>query len=189
MQEKTYRIGSRIAFSRSNKSINATINQRVLPWQEALLFAWVLSWLVCGFFFVFELIRTTQTEVRTFMAVILGFWGYFLVKGVKIYFWRRVGSEKITITAGKMELRNAMGPFGKTQVFEAEKIEKIGLVNASEKNFFRFMESAFWSLGGETIGFKYGKKNLVLGKQLNERDTRDLLRLLEGGLKEFAKKS
>lgn len=189
MSAKTYSIGQRAKFSRNPKQIEVSITQRVLPWQEALIFAWLLSWLLCGAYFVVEMVATDETTVRTFMAVVLGFWGYFMVRGVKIFLWRRIGKEEMVIAAGKFSLRNALGNYGKWQHMDIENVQKLGLIKTGEHNFFRFMETAFWSMGGETIGFQYGKKRMIVGKQLNERDARDLLRLLEGGLKDFAKKA
>jgi len=188
MSAKSYSIGQRTKFSRSSKQIEVSISQRVLTWQEALIFAWLLSWLLCGVFFVIEMVSANENTVRTFMAVVLGFWGYFMVRGIKIFLWRRIGKEEMVISAGKLSLRNALGNYGKWQHMDIDGILKPGLIKTGEHNFFRFMESAFWSMGGETIGFQYGKKRMILGKQLSERDARDLLRLLEGGMKDFSKK-
>jgi hypothetical protein len=182
---RSFTIGLRTNVEQTKSTWTVSINQKVPSWQEALIFAWLAAWLLCGVAFVLELIRTEDTAIRGFLAVVMGFWGYFLVRVGKIYFWRKIGREEITITEGKLTIRNAMGKAGKLQVFALETISDLGTLPYNQKNIFQFMERAFWSLGGETIGFKSGKKKIILGKQLPERDSRDLCRLLEAGIKEF----
>jgi uncharacterized protein YneF (UPF0154 family) len=50
------------------------------------------------------------------------------------------------------------------------------------------LDRSFWVVGGENIAIKYMKKELRVGKQLEEKEARQLAMLIDKGISEFRRK-
>lgn len=178
-QREEKQISKRVHFVRSPESLVITINQKVERWKESLLMAWLAAWLFCGIYFLAELIATTDSGLKTFLAISLAFWAFFLFRIGKVFFWRILGEEIIEITKETISIRNAMGPFGKKEVFRMNQIRKFGVIKYNSRSFFQFMDESFWIIGGDKFGFEYGGKRIQFGKQLNPKEVTALGRMLE----------
>lgn len=105
-------IGKRIKFNRDSNQISISINQRVEPWQEGLIFAWVAVWMICGFFFVSQYFISEDEKQKLFIIAFLGFWLYLLFKAMQILIWRVLGSEDIVIQKGVLNYKKSYAKIG-----------------------------------------------------------------------------
>ncbi|MFK7757443.1 MAG: hypothetical protein AB8B53_10980 [Flavobacteriales bacterium] len=178
-------IGERIKFNRTPQQTSIKISQRVKPWQEALIAAWVLLWLTCGFFYLSHFLLSESSEQK---AVILGFllvWSYLLFKAIQILLWRIIGSEDVEISKGKLTYKKSYSGLGRAKVVNLEDISEFGLIGYTEKSFKKSMESYFWSMGAETIGFKTPRRYFLLGMQLQKKDAKLLSELMNASIKKM----
>lgn len=178
-------IGKRIKFNRDSNQISISINQRVEPWQEGLIFAWVAVWMICGFFFVSQYFISEDEKQKLFIIAFLGFWLYLLFKAMQILIWRVLGSEDIVIQKGVLNYKKSYAKIGKVRNIEISSISNLGLVKYGEKSFKKSYESYFWSMGAEKIGFNSAKRHMLIGMQLEDKDAKLLLELINSGVKKF----
>lgn len=181
-------IGKRISFVKTKDQLSVIISQEVPRWKESLLLAWLLAWTFCGGFFIVGINQASTQNERLFLAVVLAFWAFFLVRIGKAFLWRKGGREMIRITPGQFSIKNAWWNYGKAKIYYLDNIKNVSLIPYNPKNFMESMDRSFWIIGGETIAIKYLNKELRIGKQLEEKNARQLIRVLEKGISEFKKK-
>ena len=76
-----------------------------------------------------------------------------------------------------------MKGYGKKQKFDVREIDEFRGIIQSDKNFFAFMDQSFWVMGGEQIYFRYNSKDIIFGKQIDKKEEKTLLLVLNGALK------
>lgn len=181
-------IGKRISVIREGGSIKIIISQQIERWQEALLITWLAAWSLSGGVFVYYTFASPDTMQRVTFAVLTAIWMYFFVRIAKVFFWRKIGKEVITLSSGNLALQNVYGKKGRVENFSFHNIFKLGLVKSSPTSFFNFMDDSFWIIGGDRVGFSYSGEQIRLGKQLSVKDAELLVRVLESGMREFKEK-
>lgn len=178
-------IGKRMSVVKNKEFIRIEVSQQVERWQEALLIAWLAAWTMCGGVFVYYAFGATDFMQRIFFAVLTAMWLYFFVRIAKVFFWRKIGKEVITISHGSLSLQNAFGKRGRVENFSFHNMFKLGLVKQEPTNFFNFLDNSFWIIGGDRIGFSYSGQKIRLGKQLSTKDAEMLIRIIESGMREY----
>ena len=178
-------IGKRIKFNRDSNQMSISINQRVKLCKEGLIFGWVAVWVICGFFFVSQYFISEYEKQKLCIIAFLGFWLYLLFKAMQILIWRVSGSEDIVIQKGVINYKKSYAGIGKVKKMEINSISNLGLVKYGEKSFKKSYESYFWSMGAEKIGFNSAKRHILIGMQLEHKDAKLLLELINSGVKKF----
>lgn len=181
-------IGKRISVWRSKDQLTIEITQQIERWQEALLIGWLAAWSFCGIYFIGYAIIAPDTTQRIFFLLLSAAWLYFFVRITKVFIWRKKGKEIITLSNGKLILKNAFGNKGKSEEFPYHNIFKLGLVKADPTSFFAFLDDSFWIIGGDRVGFNFNGQKIRLGKQLSLNDSELLVRVIESGMREYKKK-
>lgn len=180
-------IGKRISVIQSKQELRIEITQQIERWQEALLIGWIAAWTFCGCVFLYYSFAPAERVQQIYFMILSAVWLFFFVRITKVYIWRKIGKEVITISSGKLSIRNAFGKMGKTQDFLFHNIFKLGLVKKDPTNFFAFLDNSFWIIGGDKVGFNYNGAKIMLGKQLSVKDSELLVRVIESGMREFKK--
>lgn len=178
-------IGKRISVLRSKDQLVIEITQQIERWQEAMLIAWIAAWTFCGAAFISYAFIAVDSSQRIFFMICTAVWFYFFVRITKVFFWRKKGKEIITISKGKMSLKNAIGKRGKIEVFSFQNIFKLGVVKKDSTSFLSFLDDSFWIIGGDRVGFSYSGQQIRLGKQLSLKDAELLVRVIESGMREI----
>jgi hypothetical protein len=180
-------IGSRISFVHKKDLLTVIITQEVEKWKMAALLGWLILWCGVGAVFIYNWLNGSTSSDRLFFAIASAFWAFFLVRIGKVYIWRIIGREMIRIDLNGMSIKNAYGNFGKAQRFHLENIKEFGVINYDPNKFFQFMDRAFWTLGGDAIGFKHSGKRYQFAKLINDRDAGLLLRLMDKAMRDIQK--
>ena len=179
-------ISNRISIDETN-SFSLVILGKAERWKESLLLFWLLSWTFCGLVFLTYFFGDTEFHHSMPMLVVIGFWVYFEMRTLKVFFWRRKGFEHIVFSSSELIYqRNLLGR-GKKNSYSIMDIEGFYPNKYFPKNFFSFMENSFWVIGGERIYFSYFGKNIALGMQINELEAKKVISLLNGKLKRSKK--
>jgi hypothetical protein len=174
-------IGNRInIIEATDKELKVVIFAQMEKWKETLLMAWLLAWTFCGVYFVYELITGDyNADYRLFFIILLSFWLYYEVKITKAYLWRKFGKELIRISEDRLFIKNDIRSYGKMNEYFKENIKQFGLINLSEKSFKKASENSYWVVGGDTIGFEYMGKKIVFAKQLDDHDSKQLIKVIQ----------
>jgi hypothetical protein len=182
-------IGKRFVVTRTATSLQIAITQKVERWQETLLLVWIFAWTFCGGVFVYELIKSPNTEAmfgfRMAMSIMIALWFFIWWRTLKVTLWRLIGKEIITFEKGKVTIQNAFGKRGRKEVFGFENIFKLGIIKEDPQSFLGFLDQSFWIMGGEKVGFSYASTKIRLGKQLSVKDAEYLIRSFEAAMREF----
>ena len=175
-------------FKATPEVISIEISPRIPTWQLAVLGAWLLLWTFCGIGFLYESGNTEVDVERYFYYGCLVFWAFFMFRVSRVFFWRLKGMEMINISPGVLTIRNKIGRFGATQKFNLQHFKKLGIEKYDQTNFMQFMDKSFWIMGGDVLEFSYMGKKYAFGKQLNEKETKILLQLVEKHTRAMLKK-
>ena len=179
-RRKDGRIGDRITFEQSDDQLRIDIRQGIPPTQMSLLTLWLLLWFsleaVVLYFWTQE---PSQGNAALGYAIYSAFWAFFAFRIGKVWLWRKRGVEVITVDRRGISVANAFGQRGLPDFIAHGAYSPIRRIEENPQQILRTFEQAFWSMGGETLQFSSGKRTMVLGKQLNDRDADTLLKLLQ----------
>jgi hypothetical protein len=181
-------IGERISFAKTKDQLSIIITQEIPRWKESLFLAWILAWVFCGILFILELTQRTDQQERLFFTVVIAFWAFFMVRIGKAYLWRKGGREMIRISPRELTIKNGWWKYGKAKSYFLDNVKEVSLIPVDPKNFMQSLDRSFWVVGGENIAIKYMKKELRVGKQLEEKEARQLAMLIDKGISEFRRK-
>ena len=187
-------IGARIAFRWSGRGteseqLRIDITQQTSARNMGLLSVWLVLWLsleaVVLYFWTQE---PTAGNAWLGYAIYSAFWAFFAFRMSKVWLWRRRGTEVITVDRRGVSVAMTFGQRGLPDFFAHGAFKGLRRVEENPTQIMRTFEQAFWSMGGETLQFNAGRRTMVFGKQLVDRDADGLLRLLRPAIERLALK-
>lgn len=187
------RIGERISYHWKDRGseqerLLIDITQGIPARNMGLLTAWLVCWGALEAAVVYFWVREPgQGNAWLGYAIYSAFWAFFAFRIGKVWMWRRVGREVITIDRKGISVAMAFGDRGLPDFFAHGAWKGLTRVKANPAQILRTFEQAFWSMGGETLQFSGGGRTMVFGKQLADRDADGLLRLLKPALDRLAR--
>ena len=176
-------ISERISIQEESHRFSVIISGKIERWKESLLLFWLLAWSFCGSIFIYYFLADTPFQYSLPMFLLLAFWAYFELKIARVFLWRRSGFEHIEFNDDLFSIKNDLKGYGKKQKFDVREIDEFRGIIQSDKNFFAFMDQSFWVMGGEQIYFRYNSKDIIFGKQIDKKEEKTLLLVLNGALK------
>jgi hypothetical protein len=176
-------IGKRISFVRKPEELSIVISAYSDKSKTNLLLAWFIAWTLGGLAIFAYLFVTHDNQVRTAIVVWLGFWIYFEYKVWKAYTWRTFGKEIIKIGKGKLFYKRDNRGQGKLLTCDTALIQNLEKFKGQESNLMSHFLNSYWVIAGETIAFNYYSKEILLGLQLENKDSAALLKLIQSELK------
>lgn len=182
------KIGKRITLEEHKDAITIVIDQTIPRGQQLALEMWIGAWVGLGGLISYGA-YTYDGNDRTAFLVCLAFWGFFLVRILKVAFWRRIGKEIIRITPTHLMIKNAFKTRGKDKFYDLPKVGKFDAPEQNIKSFMQQLDNSFWIIGGDTVHFTYDGREHVLGKQLPGPDAKQLSNFLNKSVERFSKKA
>jgi len=176
-------ISDRISIDEKADKVTVVILGKIARWKESLLLFWLLAWTFSGLVFIYYYLFPTPYQYSLVMLIFLMFWLYFELKIGKVFIWRRFGFEYLEINKGTFLIKNNLLGFRKVKYCDTHDIVGFEKIVHSNKNFFDFINQSFWVYGGEQIYFKYNGRDIIFGKQINEKEQKALIQILNGVLK------
>lgn len=190
-------ISDRISFHRHAEYTTILISTKVEKWKESLLFGWMLMWsligvlifylLITGNYQIEEMTTTPKNQLQLFLIIFLIFWGYYLYRIIRVYWWRRKGVEYLKIDKDSLLIKRAFGKIGIARSYLYTNMGLIQLLMRPEKSFSKVMQSAFWDIGNESIEFEYEGKKIIFGIQLDSSESKKLSEFLKTEIKKRQK--
>ena len=143
----------------------------------AMLSIWMVMWLCLeAAVLYFWLQGSSEGNAAVGYAIYSAFWAFFAFRIGKVWLWRLRGSEVIVIDRRGISVAMVFGQRGLPDFFAHGAYKGLSRVeeNPARKSCAP-LSKAFWSMGGETLQFSGGKRTMVFGKQLSDRDADGLL--------------
>ncbi len=188
-------IGSRVAFEWHDRGTEAeqlrvNIAQGTSASNMAMLSVWMVLWMgleAAVLYFWFQ--GPTEGNATVGYAIYSAFWGFFAFRIGKVLLWRMRGREVITIDRRGISVAMVFGRRGLPDFFAHGAYSGLSRIEENPTQILRTFEKAFWSMGGETLQFSSGKRTMVFGKQLTDRDADGLMRLMRPAAQRLARKA
>lgn len=168
--------------------------------REALLTFWVFSFTFIGLYLIYILFTGVENlnspedfteedyrNQKVYLIVFIGFWAYFEYKTVRALLWYRFGKELIRIDKDALFVKRSTLSYGKQGRFFFENIKEFHQFVQEKTSFGYFFENAYWTVGTDSIRFKYHGKNHSFGRKLSEQDTKLLMRFIADRSKKWGK--
>ena len=188
-------IGDRIAFEWKDRGteteeLNVTIAQGTSPSNMAMLATWMVLWVGLEATVLYFWIQGPAEGNSTVgYSIYSAFWAFFAFRIGKVLLWRIRGREVITVDRRGISVALVFGQRGLPDFFAHGAYQGLSRIEENPTQILRTFEKAFWSMGGETLQFSSGKRTMVFGKQLTDRDADGMIRLLRPAAERLAKKS
>lgn len=189
------KIGERISFKWNGKGtpeaqLSIEIDQAVEGWKICLLGVWLVMWAALEAVVVYFWTQDpSQGNAWLGYAIYTAFWAFFAFRIGKVALWRWRGKEIILADRRGISIAMAFGRRGLPDFFAHGAHNGIRRVKDNPTQILRTFEKAFWSMGGETLQFQAGRRTMVFGKQLVDRDADGLMRLLNPALDKLSRKT
>jgi hypothetical protein len=186
-RRKDGRIGDRITFDHSEDALRVDIRQQIPPAQMSLLSIWLVAWCALEAAVVyFWTQEPNEGNAWLGYAIYSAFWGFFAFRIGKVWLWRLRGREVLVVDRKGVSIAMAFGERGLPDFFAHGTYSLPQRIKETPQQILRTFESAFWSLGGETLQFSCGKRTMVLGKQLSDRDADTLVKMVQSAIRRLS---
>jgi hypothetical protein len=178
---------AKVSVENTEEGTIISISPQVESWQIISLGVWTVVWLLCGMFMLLSFLRGVSPDEQIFYLVFFGFWVYFLFYATRSFVWNRIGVEHIRIANGYFDYKRAFGTYGKVVSYDVENIKNLGEVNYEDKTWAKTYNDAFWTIGGESVGFEYLGKKVGFGFKLEQKEAKKLIKSIAQAKKKAVK--
>jgi hypothetical protein len=150
------------------------------PPKNFMMLIWLALWSVCGALVLTQLFLANESNTKVICIIYMGFWTYFELLIVRIYRWRKSGKEEIDIYSDKVVINRITSNRGIPVEYQKREIKNVRINKDQKQSLFaKLLFDEYWNMGSETILFDYNGKQLGIGLQLDEQETKYLLRQLQ----------
>ena len=171
-------IGPKISYKSEGSLLSVVILGRIERWQEALMGAWLLLWIICGSLVIRQFFLISQRETRMLLLIFLVFWLYYLWRVGRTFLFRLGGNELIRIEDDTLSVKRSIYTFGKAKTYYLENIGPIETINLSKSSFAYTFENAWWVMGGEKLSFDHQGRTVKFAMQIEDGHRDELKGLL-----------
>ena len=188
-------IGARVTYEWQDRGTEAeqlqvSITQGTTASNMAMLSVWMVLWLgLEAAVLYFWLQGSSEGNAAVGYAIYSAFWAFFAFRIGKVLIWRMRGREVITVDRRGISIALVFGQRGLPDFFAHGAYTGLSRIEENPTQILRTFEQAFWSMGGETLQFSGGKRTMVFGKQLSDRDADGLLRLMRPATQRLSRKA
>ena len=181
------KIGKRISFAEDKRSLDLIIEQKTNPINAILIGIWCLSMGFVTIVFLYYFMNPDKNMEAWGFGIIGGLAMYFFYRSAKVLTWRLIGKEIIHLNEDKFTLRNSFGILGRTYTLQPEKISRLELLPYDYTKFMQFLDRSSYVIGGDAIELSHAGKTYRFAKQVEEKDAKLMLRLIDKHLKDIVK--
>ena len=150
--------------------------------KQSILILWLVLWSCAGIGIAAQFFIPHDESMNAYLLVWLGFWAYFEYKVIYAYRWRMWGEEILILDGDEMTLLKKIKERGIPKKFEINLVRNPEILKEEENSLVKMMSSAYWNVGRENLVFEYQGKDVFFGKELNEKDSKNILKLIQSYL-------
>lgn len=167
---------AKIKIDKTDLGSVVSIYPELLIWQRFVLGFWIIAWLLSGLLGIAGMIASKSSDSIGYIVVFMGFWFYFLFFAIRSFLWNHYGKEYIRITAETLDYKRGWGKIGRAHSYDLKTIKNLGMINENKTSFAKTYQDAFWTIGGEVIGFEYIGQKIAIGLRLTDDDAKLILK-------------
>jgi hypothetical protein len=171
--------GAKVTIEETQDGVVVSIFPAHQTWQRVALITWAIVWTMTGLLALVGMLKEINGENGVFLFVFMAFWAYFLFYAVRSIIWMTNGIEYIRVGTESLDYKRSWGGYGTAKSYDLSTIKDLGLIDYSTKKFAKSYNDAFWTMGGEAIGFEYIGQKVAFGFKLSEKDAKQLVRRIE----------
>jgi hypothetical protein len=179
--------GAKISVQDTEEGQLITIYPQLKAWQKIALRVWIAIWAVTGLLGIMSMLGESVGDQYLYLFVFTVLWIYFLYYAIRSVVWHQNGHEKLRIGSENLDYKRSWGSYGKAVSYDLGTIKNLALVNLDGKTFAKTYQDAFWTVGGEKIGFEYLGKKVVIGLRLTDKEAKDVVKRINRGKRKPAK--
>ena len=188
MAKKVKYINDRISFLELPDELTIVMLSKKNDLKSALLFAWLICWSLIGLVMIYYLlVSDLNRENKLYIFIFLIFWLYFEIIVMKGFLWRKSGKELIRINKDGLQIKNDINGYGKLKTYFLENISNLKPIEIKKNSIIKELDASYWNLGGDRLMFDYVNRPVKFAKELEEKDTFKILKLIRSKLKELIK--
>lgn len=180
--------GAKVSVDKTDEGTVFTISPEIQSWQTFALVLWIVVWLACGLVLFFGAAINATSEQKLYLMAFAAFWAYFLFYSVRTLMWHRSGVEYLRVGRDTLDYKRSWRSYGKVFSYDLQTIRNLGMVNYGQNTFVKTYHDAFWTIGGEMIGFEYIGKKVVIGRKLAGGDAKRIIDAIEAARRQAGKK-
>lgn len=128
-----------------------------------------------------------EEKQKVFMLVFMAFWAYFIFKTGRAFLWRIYGKELILFDDEGISIKNDIRSYGKSIYTDVDEVNGFEGIQKNELSFFDSVSSTYWNTGGETLVLNKDGKDHFFAKELSEKESKSLRKLMFEHLKKIRK--
>lgn len=147
--------------------------------KQSILIVWLVLWSCAGIGIAAQFFVPHDESMNTYLLVWLGFWAYFEYKVIFAYRWRMWGVEELLLDGDEMILLKKIKDRGIPRKFETNLVRNPEALKEEENSFIKMMSTAYWNVGKERLVFEYGGKDVFFGKELSEKESKNIQKLMQ----------
>ncbi len=176
-EARLIKANAKVIVDDTESKLVVSILPNISPLQRSMLIGWLVLWVILGVATVLYYPNAPEQE-RTLLIVYLAFWLYFLYTSARGLIWNLVGAEFLKVENGELMYKRSWKDYGRAIVYDGGTIKQLGVLNLDDKSFGKSYGEAFWTIGGEKLGFEYIGRKVAFGMKLTEQDASKLSKLL-----------
>ena len=185
-------IGDRISTEDHEKSTTIIVFPKRKRWMDIVFVVWTIGFTFVGFYMIYLLFFGGINELKTgvnfdedirrqqviYLFIFISFWAYFEYSTLKL----------LMIDSEALHVKKAIFNYGRSQRYFFDNMKKIRVEEDDKTSLNKFLDSAYWSPGSDTIKFEYMGKKRSFGRKLDEKNAKLLLRFINDRIKKNRKK-
>jgi hypothetical protein len=179
--------GAKVNVQETEQGLIISISPELKPWQGIALGGWLLVWVFCGVFTLLGALKGMTEDQSIFYLVFAAFWIYFFFYATRSLLWSNFGVEYIELNDEALNYKRSWNSIGRVRNYQLENIKNLGLVNYGDNKFARSYSDAFWTIGGESVGFDYFGGKVVFALKVDERGSIEIVRKIEKAIRQSKK--
>jgi len=153
--------------------------------KQSLLILWMILWSMAGIGIASQFFFPGTEDMKMYLFVWLAFWLYFEYKVIYAYRWRRFGKERFYFENDRLIISREISGRSIPLPYEADFIKDMRIREENPRAFFTAMSQSYWSPGGEKIIFSYKGKDVFLGMELSNAESKMIVKTLWNKVKEL----
>ena len=169
---------SKITVDNTDEGSVISIYPQLDTWQLWTLRLWLIAWVLLGMLAIMGMLKAGEGDQLLYAMVFGAFWLYFVYFGARSLVWHQSGREYLRIGEETLDYKRSWSTYGRAVSYDLATIKELGLVNLEGKSFAKSYQNAFWTVGGEQIGFEYLGRKVVLGLRLEENDAKMIIQMI-----------
>ncbi|HLG04428.1 MAG TPA: hypothetical protein VI731_12590 [Bacteroidia bacterium] len=171
-------ISPRASFLRNEDELSIVITASADRTKVNAIGAILLLWLAGGAYVIFSMAGIEDQKTKLMMGIWIAFWLFFSYVMAKAFRWQQSGREILKVRDGKLFFKRDVGGRGWVHAYNLRQIRDLKILAGKTPTWIQKIGGDYWSTDADSIGFQYQDQEVVIGYNLTEHESAQILKLL-----------